>query len=182
MVQSFIKITYCFIFIQSTLLYAQADDVIDKISLNGKWAIIFDQDNRGGFEKWHLKHLFENQKEISDIQVPSHWETMKKDYEGVVFYKKSFWVPKSWNVGVFSLHFEAVNYKTEVWVNDQAVGTHEGGFTPFSFQVDEVLKPGEMNHIIMRVVGPILMTDQRIDEMGRMEVPQWRGAITGGIW
>ena len=45
MVQSFIKITYCFIFIQSTLLYAQADDVIDKISLNGKWAIIFDQDN-----------------------------------------------------------------------------------------------------------------------------------------
>ena len=34
----------------------------------------------------------------------------------------------------------------------------------------------------MRVVGPILMTDQRIDEMGRMEVPQWRGAITGGIW
>ena len=34
----------------------------------------------------------------------------------------------------------------------------------------------------MRVVGPILMTDQRIDEMGRIEVPQWRGAITGGIW
>jgi hypothetical protein len=72
--------------------------------------------------------------------------------------------------------------KPEVWVNDQAVGTHEGGFTPFSFQVDEILKPGEINHIIMRVVGPILMTDQRIDEMGRMEVPQWRGAITGGIW
>ena len=63
MVQSFIKITYCFIFIQSTLLYAQEDDIIDNISLNGKWAIIFDQDNRGGFEKWHLKHLFENQKE-----------------------------------------------------------------------------------------------------------------------
>ena len=113
--------------------------------------------------------------------MPSHWETMKKDYEGVVFYKKSFWVPKSWNVGVFSLHFEAVNYKTEVWVNDQAVGTHEGGFTPFSFQVDEVLKPGEINHIILRVVGPILMTDQRIDEMGRMEVPQWRCDYRG-IW
>ena len=182
MVHSLIKITCFFIFIYSTLLSAQADDMIENISLNGKWAIIFDQDNRGGLEKWHLKQEYEKQKEVSDIQVPSHWETIKKDYEGVVFYKKSFRVPESWNEGVFSLHFEAVNYKTEVWVNDQAVGTHEGGFTPFSFQVDEVLKPGEINHIIMRVVGPILMTDQRIDEMGRMEVPQWRGAITGGIW
>ena len=182
MLQSLIKITCYFIFIHLTLLSAQADDMIDSISLNGKWAIIFDQDNQGGFEKWHLKHLFENQKEVADIQVPSHWESMKKDYEGVVFYKKSFWVPKSWNVGVFSLHFEAVNYKTEVWVNDQAVGIHEGGFTPFSFQINQVLKAGELNSLIIRVVGPILMTDQRIDEMGRMEVPQWRGAITGGIW
>ena len=182
MIRSFIKITFFLIFTHSGLLSAQADDMIDNISLNGKWAIIFDQDNRGGVEKWHLNRVFEKQKEVSNIQVPSHWETIKKDYEGVVFYKKSFQVPESWNEGVFSLYFEAVNYKTEVWVNDQAVGTHEGGFTPFSFQVDEVLKPGEINHIIMRVVGPILMTDQRIDEMGRMEVPQWRGAITGGIW
>ena len=182
MVRSFIKVTCYLIFICSSLLSAQAIDTIDNISLNGKWAILFDQDNRGGVEKWHLNRVFEKQKEVSNIQVPSHWETIKKDYEGVVFYKKSFRVPESWNEGVLSLYFEAVNYKTEVWVNDQAVGTHEGGFTPFSFQVDEVLKPGEINHIIIRVVGPILMTDQRIDEMGRMEIPQWRGAITGGIW
>ena len=33
-----------------------------------------------------------------------------------------FQVPKSWEKGIVTLHFEAVNYKTEVWVNDQAVG------------------------------------------------------------
>jgi hypothetical protein len=42
--------------------------MIENISLNGKWAIIFDQDNRGGVEKWHLKRVFEKQKEVSDIQ------------------------------------------------------------------------------------------------------------------
>ena len=62
MLQSFIKITCYFIFIHLTLLYTQADDMIDNISLNGKWAIIFDQDNRGGLEKWHLKQEFEKQK------------------------------------------------------------------------------------------------------------------------
>ena len=50
MVRSFIKITYYLIFIYSSLLSAQADDMIKNISLNGKWAIIFDQDNRGGVE------------------------------------------------------------------------------------------------------------------------------------
>ena len=59
MVRSFIKITYCLIFIYSSLLSAQAYDTIDNILLNGKWAILFDQDNRGGIEKWHLKQEFE---------------------------------------------------------------------------------------------------------------------------
>ena len=101
MVRSFIMTTYYLIFISSSLLSAQANDTIDNISLNGKWAILFDQENRGGVEKWHLKRVFEKQKEVSDIQVPSHWETIKKDFEGVVFYKKSFRVPESWNEGVF---------------------------------------------------------------------------------
>ena len=64
MVRSFIKITYCLIFIYSSLLSAQAYDTIDNISLNGKWAILFDQDNRGGIEKWHLKHVRPHEEDI----------------------------------------------------------------------------------------------------------------------
>ena len=59
MVRSFIMLIYWLIFIYSSLLSAQAYDMIDNISLNGKWAILFDQDNRGGIEKWHLKQEFE---------------------------------------------------------------------------------------------------------------------------
>ena len=166
----------------SNILVAQNNSTMDKISLHGKWSIIFDKDNIGNSKKWHVEYEFNKQQNQREIQVPSHWETLVKDYEGVVFYKKSFKVPQAWDTGIVHLHFEAVNYKTEVWINGQAVGTHEGGFTPFSFRIDDVLKPDEENHLILRVVGPILLSDQRIDEMGRMEVPQWRGAITGGIW
>ena len=180
--QTFFKVILVSFFSISFQLSSQKINQIEKQSLNGEWAIIFDEKNVGATEKWFLKNVFDNQENKTRIQIPNHWETLKKDYEGVVFYKKMFQVPKSWEKGIITLHFEAVNYKTEVWLNDQAVGIHEGGFTPFSFQVNQVLKAGELNSLIIRVVGPILMTDQRIDEMGRMEVPQWRGAITGGIW
>ena len=180
--QTLFKVILVSFFSISFQLSSQKINQTEKQSLNGEWAIIFDEKNVGATEKWFLKNIFDNQENKTRIQIPNHWETLKKDYEGVAFYKKMFQVPKSWEKGIITLHFEAVNYKTEVWVNDQAVGIHEGGFTPFSFQINQVLKAGELNSLIIRVVGPILMTDQRIDEMGRMEVPQWRGAITGGIW
>ena len=80
------------------------------------------------------------------------------------------------------LQFDAVNFRTEVWLNDTAVGEHEGGFTPFEFRIDDLLRFGEKNTLILRVVGPILLQDKVVDGVGPMETPQWRGAIAGGIW
>jgi beta-galactosidase len=62
------------------------------------------------------------------------------------------------------------------------VGFHEGGFTPFGFRVDEMIKPGQANVVTLRVVGPIILSDKQVDGIGKMETPQWRGGITGGIW
>jgi len=45
-----------------------------------------------------------------------------------------------------------------------------------------MIKPGEQNTLTLRVLGPILMQHKTIDGIGKMETPQWRGAITGGIW
>ena len=116
------------------------------------------------------------------IQVPSAWELIKQDYEGVAFYRRTFDVPKAWEGKVVRLHFGAVNYLAEVWLNDEVVGFHEGGFTPFVFRVDEMLKPGQTNVLILRVVGPIIRSDKHVDGVGPLETPQWRGGITGGIW
>ena len=114
--------------------------------------------------------------------MPSCWELIEQDYEGVAFYRRTFQVPASWAGKTVRLQFDAVNYLTEVWLNDEVVGFHEGGFTPFEFRVDNLITPGQENTLILRVVGPIILQDKKIDGVGPLETPQWRGGITGGIW
>jgi hypothetical protein len=152
------------------------------ISLDGDWQIIFDPYNRGRTSGWFKTDGFTSVSSVRTIPVPGAWELIEEDYEGVAFYRRDFHVPKTWEDKVVRLQFGAVNHLTEVWLNDKVVGWHEGGFTPFSFRMDEMLKPGEDNVLILRVVGPIILSDQNIDGVGPMETPQWRGGITGGIW
>jgi len=154
----------------------------ESLSLDGQWEILFDNDNVGREAGWHRQKVFSSRSDRRRIRVPSCWEEFEKDYEGVAFYRHTFKVPASWEGKVVRLHFDAVNFATKVYVNDQEVGTHEGGFTPFEFRVDKLIKPGEENSLILRVVGPILLKKRRVDGMGPMETPQWRGAIAGGIW
>lgn len=157
-------------------------DVEQLLSLDGNWEIIFDHENVGRSGKWHRNEVFSAQSVRRDITVPSCWEEIEKDYEGVAFYRRAFKVPASWQGKIVRVHFDAVNFMAEVWLNDVAVGIHEGGFTPFEFRIDKLLKPGGENTLILRVVGPILMQNKSIDGVGKMETPQWRGAIAGGIW
>ncbi|MHC4146561.1 MAG: sugar-binding domain-containing protein, partial [Planctomycetota bacterium] len=159
-----------------------AGDARQLQSLDGTWEITFDPQNQGRQGRWHQQQVFAAHPNRRDIPVPSCWELIEKDYEGVAFYRRTFKVPENWEGKVIRLHFDAVNFLSEVWINDQAVGVHEGGFTPFEFRIDNLIKPREENTLILRVVGPILLQDKQVDGMGPMETPQWRGAITGGIW
>ncbi len=151
-------------------------------SLDGAWDIVFDHGNKGRAGKWHAKGVFSELAGRREISVPSCWELTEKDYEGVAFYRRTFEVPEDWKEKVVRFQFDAVNFRSEVWLNDTAVGVHEGGFTPFEFRVDDLLLFGGDNTLILRVVGPILLQNKVVDGVGPMETPQWRGAIAGGIW
>ena len=163
-------------------LSAQQSSERNQLSLDGNWEIIFDDNNEGVEGEWHLNKNYDAHSGIKEIAVPSCWEEFEKDYEGVAFYRKKFEVPASWEGKILDLKFDASNYMTQVWLNEQVVGFHEGGYTPFSFRIDKLVKPGEENTLTVRVISPIILTDKRIDGLGRQEVPMWRGAITGGIW
>lgn len=152
------------------------------LSLNGEWEIIFDDKNEGRKGQWMYAEEFAKHPERQKIEVPIAWETVKEDYEGVAFYQKVFGVPADWKGKTVRLQFGAVNYLAEVWLNDEVLGFHEGGFTPFEFRVDEIIKPGERNVLSLRVVGPLFFSDKEIDGMKALETPQWRGGISGGIW
>ncbi len=153
----------------------------ETLSLDGTWDIVFDPENEGRAGGWTYDENFPTERQ-REITVPSCWELTEKDYEGVAFYRRRFEVPDGWEGKVIRLHFDAVNFLAEVWLNGTAVGFHEGGFTPFEFRVDDLLKFDAENTLILRVAGPILLKDKHVDGVGPMETPQWRGAIAGGIW
>jgi beta-galactosidase len=153
-----------------------------RLDLDGSWQIAFDPDNAGNRREWARWERFQEDAPREPIEVPACWERFREDYEGVAWYGRTFRVPGGWQGRSVRIHFGAVNYLSEVWVNDSVIGHHEGGYTDFAFEIGDVLRFGEENTVVVRVVGPIVAQDIEIDGMGRNDMPHWRGAIAGGIW
>jgi len=89
-----------------------------------------------------------------------------------LWYQRKFSIPSKWKSYKILLHFGAVDWKADVWVNQVKVGQHTGGFTPFSFDITPALQNGE-NELVVKVWDP---TDKG---------PQPRGKQVGkpgGIW
>lgn len=102
------------------------------------------------------------------------------DAEKELVYRRAFDVPFSWKGKRVLLHFGAVDWKTDVWVNDVKVGSHTGGFTPFSFDITEALQ-GKNNTLLVKVWDP---TDKGYQPRGKqVSRPEgiWYTPVTG-IW
>lgn len=67
-----------------------------------------------------------------------------------LWYNRTFTVPSKWKDKKILLHFGAVDWKADVWVNDIKVGQHTGGYTPFSFDITPALMKGE-NKLVVKV-------------------------------
>jgi len=70
-----------------------------------------------------------------------------------LWYQLDFTVPKEWKGQHVLLHFGAVDWKADVYVNDVKVGSHTGGYTPFSLDVTPALN-GKTNSLVVRVWDP----------------------------
>ena len=137
-------------------------------SLNGAWNYIVDVQEEGYYDyRMNINHwgFFLNSKpqkpedlieydfdKAPAMSIPSDWNTRDQRlffYEGTVWFKKTFnYHPKS-NKRTF-LYFGAVNYESVVYLNGQLLGRHEGGFTPFNFDVTDKIKDGE-NFVVVKV-------------------------------
>jgi beta-galactosidase len=69
-----------------------------------------------------------------------------------LWYRRTFRAPREANERTL-LHFEAVDYRCQVFVNGQSVGTHQGGNTPFTFDVTDALRgdPQQDQSLVVRV-------------------------------
>lgn len=97
-----------------------------------------------------------------------------------LLYSRSFDIPSGWKEQRVLLHFGAVDWKTDVWVNNIKVGSHTGGYTPFSFDITTALNKG-VNKLLVKVWDP---TDKGYQPRGKqVNKPDgiWYTPVTG-IW
>ena len=129
-------------------------------SLNGKWQVIIDPTGAGNWRQVWLEKKPVKKTDFFEysfdggplLDVPGDFNTQKPELtyiEGTVWYKKIVKLSINKSKRLF-LHFGAVNYIADVYLNRKHIGSHEGGFTPFQFEITNLIKEGE-NTIIVKV-------------------------------
>ncbi|MGQ9629200.1 MAG: glycoside hydrolase family 2 protein [bacterium] len=147
----------------------------ERIDLNGIWSFTFDAE---GLQSER------SLKPDREIEVPFCYQSQfpdHLDYTGVCWYRRRVGIPSSWRDNAVILHFDAVNYFAQVWVNDAFVGEHEGGYTPFEFDIRNHVRFGDGDEITVRVILP----GGDHPEFPFREIPHGKQdwyARAGGIW
>ena len=145
-------------------------------SLNGTWHYIVDpyetgyynyryqpydqfdkKNNSAFFNNYHTDNRMELVEYDFDksptLTVPGDWNSQQEKlfyYEGTIWYKRSFDYELTNAHNRLFVYFGAINYKAEVYLNGTKLGIHEGGFTPFNFEVTSVVKSKD-NYLVVKV-------------------------------
>jgi beta-glucuronidase len=153
------------------------------VSLDGPWQTIVDPYESGYYDYRYqpsANGYFRNAKpksksdlieydfdKSSTLKVPGDWNTQSDQlffYEGTVWYKKSFDYQLRGEARLF-VYFGAANYVADVYLNGEKLGRHEGGFTPFDFEITKLVRASG-NFLVVKVDNkrrrdavPTLMTD-----------------------
>ncbi len=182
-------ILFLLLFLSSLCINSQSElitniDNRSKISLNGKWRYHIDAfDQMDSYKdnvpekRWDIHEY--NFPTADWLYVPGDWNSQRKIlflYEGNVFYRKKINYRKKEDKRIF-LYFGAANYKADVYLNGELIGTHEGGFTPFNIEVTNKIKNGE-NSIVVNVENY-----RKPDRIPAMATDWWNyGGLTRDVY
>ena len=130
------------------------------ISLDGTWNSITDPYESGLGSRFYENAKPKSKSDLIEydfdrspkLRVPGDWNTQRESllfYEGVIWYQRYFSYQKKEHTRTF-LYFGATNYQARVWLNGSKLGEHQGGFTPFDFEVTDKIADGE-NSIVVEV-------------------------------
>jgi beta-glucuronidase len=155
-------------------------------SLNGPWHIIVDPYETGLGERYYenakpkdksdrIEYDFDRSETLN---VPGDWNTQKESlffYEGPVWYERSFSYHRRDHTRAF-VYFGAANYFTRVYLNGKKLGEHEGGFTPFNFEITADLRDGD-NFLVVEVNNA-----RRVDGVPAVRTDWWNyGGLTRDV-
>jgi beta-galactosidase/beta-glucuronidase len=152
-------------------------------TLNGRWEFAFDDADRGVRERWYAG----TRPLDRAIVVPYAFQARLSGigdtaFHDVVWYRRAFEVPATWQARRVLLNFGAVDYDATVWVNGEQVAHHVGGHVGFAADVTDVLRSGS-NVVVVRVFDP--GTDLTVPRGKQYWQPASSGIYytrTTGIW
>ena len=153
------------------------------VNLNGEWSYEFDLANTG-FER----RLFENKGFADNIIVPFCPESKlsgveHKDIITGIWYHRTIQAPAAWSEKKIMLHFGAVYYEAEVYVDGKFVGRHFGGSSPFALDVTKYLADGKSHDLVVRANSDLR---RRTQGSGKQSLRSYSyGCVytrTTGIW
>ncbi len=120
--------------------------------LGGNWGFAYDDNNVGLKENWKSKPEIFNQTIIVPFPPESAASGIgNKAFHPVVWYRRELELEAGFELNLkrVLLHFGAVDYEAEVWVNGQSVACHEGGNTPFTADITNALDPGQKTQVVV---------------------------------
>ena len=159
----------------------------DRQSLNGKWDAIIDLYNQGRGNKIFLNKKPEGKTDFYEysfdnglrLNVPSDWNSQMpelKYYESTIWYARRFDAEVQKDNRLF-LYFGAVSYRCRVYLNGKEIGQHEGGFTPFQFDITDAVQAKD-NFLAVEVNNT-----RTPDAMPAMSFDWWNyGGITRDVF
>ncbi|MAX23882.1 MAG: glycoside hydrolase family 2 [Phycisphaeraceae bacterium] len=134
--------------------------------------------------KWRMETQDDIQDFVSILSGEGDWENVEIPHYGpplgraVTYYFKEVDLEESdFHKGSLFIHFKGVDYKASVFLNGRYVGSHEGFFAPFEFEITDVAKVGK-NRILVKVENDYSTTGGR-DELGNKVVGDKIYAATG---
>jgi beta-galactosidase/beta-glucuronidase len=154
-------------------------------NLCGEWQFAYDDRDEGLLQRWFDRaEMFDR-----SIQVPFPPESRASgigdpDPHPVVWYRRGFTAGPADRQGRTLLHFGAVDYQADVWVNGQLVARHTGGHTPFSADITTALhdRPGEQVLVVRAADSPTDLTQPRGKQYWEARPRRIWYHRTTGIW
>ncbi|MBQ7182913.1 MAG: glycoside hydrolase family 2 [Clostridia bacterium] len=151
-------------------------------SLDGPWHFQMDREDTGIKERWQEGTGFP-----LTIRVPFPYEAPLSGVGeqapcGVVWYAREITVPEEMRGKRVLLHFGAADHLTKVWLSGQYLGSHEGGYTPFTFDLTDLTAPGKTYTLAVRCEDGPEQDKPRGKQSWRPEpFACWYTPVTG-IW
>ena len=162
----------------------QSSDSVQRVELEDGWELLVDPSG-------HM--LYDEASHTAgwrSARVGLSWNVQfddLRDYMGAAWYRVRFVLPEFQDTRHVLLKFGAVDYFCDVFVNGLSLGSHEGGYTPFSFEVTSAVRRGT-NEVMIRVVDPPMNEAENralFPEMMYNEIPHGKQnwyVQNSGIW